>query len=44
MNYCKNTTIIVNAPVSIDEKDLYKHDPSRIIIMINAIHITVKME
>ena len=28
MNYCQNTTIIMNIPISIDEKDLEKHDPS----------------
>jgi hypothetical protein len=28
INYCKNTTIKINIPVSINEDELYKHDPS----------------
>ena len=28
INYCKNATIKMEIPISIDEKDLYKHNPS----------------
>ena len=27
-NYCKNTKIIMNVPISIDEKELDKHNPA----------------